>query len=116
MTDLNLSPTEIHKLNKQLKKQNKNAELIKLNKESPYFPFYNFINDLEVSKVCDIDYLYSVRLLLFINYLKECNDEKYNKKQVSDLYNNKQDDIIQELMDKNGFVKIPIVNKINMVK
>ena len=113
MNDTILSPIEINKINKQLKKQNKLCNLIQLNKESPYFPFYNFINDLEVSKVYDEEYLYSIRLLLFIKYLKESKDEKYNKKQVSDLYNNKQDDVIQEIMDKNGFVKIP---KINIVK
>jgi len=116
MIDNNLSPSEIHKINKQLKKDNRFNQLIELSQSSPYFPFYNYINDLVVSKVYTLDFLYDTRILLFMNYLKESNDSKYNIKEIKTLYNNQQDDALQQIMDKNNFVKIPLDKKVRMVK
>lgn len=116
MGDSILTPLEIYKINKQLKKQNRFNQLVELSENSPYFPFYNFINDLTVSKVYTIDYLYDTRLLLFMNYIKETNDTNYNIKEIKRLYSNQQDDILQEIMDRNNFIKIPVDKKIRMVK
>jgi len=111
-----LSPSEIHKINKQLMKENRFNQLIELSESSPYYPFYNFINDLVVSKVYKIDYLYDMRILLFMNYIKTSNDIKYDVKEIKTLYNNQQDEALQNIMDQNNLFKIPTDKKVRMVK
>jgi len=103
-----LTPKEVHKININIKKENKISErythLLKLSKDSPYYEFYDAMEDLQVDRVISDSDILSIKIWKYMDFLKE---NKKPVKPISILRKQENYKELERIMDDNNFIVIP---------